>query len=155
AGLYASFAAGTIAPRLRAYEPRYALWADGLAKRRWLDLPAGQKIDTSDGDHWGFPVGTRFWKEVATAGGARLAAAPLGNDGAGGGGGSGSSAGAPTAPTPTGRPRARRTSAARTTTSRPRSSASAATSARTTASSASRRSSSAPPPSPSSSPPGW
>src|SRR5262249_61090054 len=50
-GLSASFGAGTIAPRLRAYEPRYALWADGLAKRRWLDLPAGQKVDTSGVDH--------------------------------------------------------------------------------------------------------
>src|SRR5262249_54263898 len=28
-----------------------------------------QKIDTSDMDHWSFPVGTRFWKEFATTDG--------------------------------------------------------------------------------------
>src|SRR5512143_3104601 len=59
AGLYSDFAARTVDPRLRAYEPRYTLWADGLVKRRFLDLPAGAKIDTSDMDHWDFPVGTR------------------------------------------------------------------------------------------------
>ena len=57
---------------LRPYTPVYPLWADGLVKRRWLDLPAGKKIDTSDMDHWSFPVGTRFWKEFATPSGTVL-----------------------------------------------------------------------------------
>lgn len=72
AGLYTSFALKTIDPRLRTYEPRFALWADGLGKRRFLDLPVGQKIDTSDMDHWSFPVGTKFWKEFAKPDGTPL-----------------------------------------------------------------------------------
>ena len=72
AGLYASFATKTIDPRLRSYEPRFALWADGLGKRRCLDLPAVRKIDTSNMDHWSFPVGTRFWKEFAKPDGTPL-----------------------------------------------------------------------------------
>jgi hypothetical protein len=31
-------------------------------------LPPGAKIDTSDPDHWSFPVGTKFWKEFSIAG---------------------------------------------------------------------------------------
>jgi hypothetical protein len=72
AGLYSDFAKKTIDPRLRSYEPRFVLWADGLGKRRFLDLPAGQKIDTSDMDHWSFPVGTRFWKEFGKPDGTPL-----------------------------------------------------------------------------------
>src|SRR5262249_54349709 len=72
AGLYTSFALKTIDPRLRTYEPRFALWADGLGKRRFLDLPVGQKIDTSNMDHWSFPVGTKFWKEFAKPDGTPL-----------------------------------------------------------------------------------
>ncbi len=64
-GLYADFAAGTISPRNRFYEPQYPLWTDGAAKRRWVHLPPGKRIDASDPDHWRFPVGTKFWKEFS------------------------------------------------------------------------------------------
>src|SRR5690606_21037175 len=42
---------------------RFPLWTDGAAKRRWIALPAGGTIDTSDPDRWAFPAGTRLWKE--------------------------------------------------------------------------------------------
>jgi hypothetical protein len=44
------------------------LWSDAADKRRFMRLPAGARIDTSDMDHWIFPVGTMFWKEFAMAG---------------------------------------------------------------------------------------
>ena len=47
------------------FEPRYPLWTDGAAKRRWIYLPARTKIDKRDPEAWVFPVGTRFWKEFA------------------------------------------------------------------------------------------
>ena len=51
-----------------AFEPRYALWTDGMAKRRWLYLPPGTSIDKSDPDRWEFPRGTRAWKEFSANG---------------------------------------------------------------------------------------
>ena len=47
------------------YTPNFALWSDGAAKERWLSLPAGTEIDTSDPDDWRFPDGTRAWKQFA------------------------------------------------------------------------------------------
>jgi hypothetical protein len=63
AGLYSNILAKTVAPELRPYAPALVLWADGAEKHRWLSLPAGQKIDTSDLDEWVFPNGTKDWKE--------------------------------------------------------------------------------------------
>lgn len=65
-GLYA--ADGTIDPRNRIYEPQYPLWTDGADKARWIRLPDGMPIDTSDLDAWKFPAGTTVWKEFAWAG---------------------------------------------------------------------------------------
>jgi hypothetical protein len=65
-GLYD--ADGEIAPYVLAFQPRYALWSDGAAKNRWAYIPACDPIDTSDPDHWGFPVGTRLWKEFTRDG---------------------------------------------------------------------------------------
>jgi hypothetical protein len=48
-----------------AFTPRYPLWSDGTAKRRWMSLPAGTAIDATDPDALRFPVGTRFWKEFS------------------------------------------------------------------------------------------
>jgi hypothetical protein len=62
-GLYADWATKTVAPGLTAYAPGLVLWSDGAEKTRWLALPPGQQIDTSDMDEWTFPVGTRIWKE--------------------------------------------------------------------------------------------
>ena len=67
-GLYADFASKTISSAVVEYEPAYKLWSDGDEKRRWVWLPPGTKIDTSDMDHWVFPVGTRFFKEFAVGG---------------------------------------------------------------------------------------
>jgi hypothetical protein len=50
------------------YRPRFELWSDGAEKRRWLALPPGTQIDTSDPDDWSFPDGTRVWKEFARDG---------------------------------------------------------------------------------------
>jgi hypothetical protein len=67
-GLYNDTAAGELGPGVREYEPLAALWSDGATKRRWLALPPGTVIDTSDMDDWKFPVGTRVWKEFTRDG---------------------------------------------------------------------------------------
>ncbi|MBI3347648.1 MAG: hypothetical protein HY020_10615 [Burkholderiales bacterium] len=50
---------------VRAFEPRFALWSDGAAKRRWIALPPGTQVDASQPNAWRFPVGTRLWKEFS------------------------------------------------------------------------------------------
>jgi cytochrome c553 len=67
-GLFSDLARDVVAPGVRAYEPKYKLWSDGASKRRWLHLPNGAKIDTSDMDHWVYPVGTKVWKEFSVQG---------------------------------------------------------------------------------------
>lgn len=52
-----------IMPGVREYAPRFSLWDDTAEKRRWIYLPPGTKIDTTDMDHWVFPIGTKVWKE--------------------------------------------------------------------------------------------
>src|SRR5204863_4211538 len=47
----------------RPFSPQYPLWSDGAAKARWVYLPEGATIDTSDPGDWKFPVGTKFWKQ--------------------------------------------------------------------------------------------
>lgn len=64
-GLYADFAARTLADGVIAFSPQYPLWTDGATKQRWIALPPGSSIDASDPDHWRFPPGTRLWKEFA------------------------------------------------------------------------------------------
>jgi mono/diheme cytochrome c family protein len=56
-------ALGTLASYVRGFEPKYPLWADAAEKQRYVYIPKCSTIDTSDMDHWRFPVGTRFWKE--------------------------------------------------------------------------------------------
>jgi hypothetical protein len=53
--------------------PRYPLWSDGADKDRYIYIPKCSTIDTSDMDHWEFPVGTRLWKTFAVAGSAGAA----------------------------------------------------------------------------------
>jgi len=67
-GLYANILARTLAPDVLRFEPAFALWSDGAEKQRFLKLPKGTQIDTSDMDHWRFPVGTRIFKEFALNG---------------------------------------------------------------------------------------
>lgn len=64
-GLYSDFAAKTVASDVQAYTPGLVLWSDGADKQRWIYLPPGQKIDTSDMDEWTFPVGTKVFKEFS------------------------------------------------------------------------------------------
>jgi hypothetical protein len=67
-GLYAPETTRAIAPGVRNFRPRFELWSDGATKRRFIWLPPGTQIDTSDMDSWQFPVGTKVWKEFARAG---------------------------------------------------------------------------------------
>jgi hypothetical protein len=71
-GLCADGACATIAADVHPYTPRWPLWSDGADKRRWIWLPPGTQIDTTDMNAWRFPNGTRLWKEFATEGGVRL-----------------------------------------------------------------------------------
>ncbi len=70
-GLYSDIGTKAIAAGVIEYAPRWELWSDAAVKRRWIQLPAGTQIDTSDMDFWSFPTGTKFWKEFSR-GGARI-----------------------------------------------------------------------------------
>ncbi len=65
-GLYVS--GTTLATDVLEYDVRFPLWTDGLNKRRFIFVPAGSSIDTSDPDEWVFPVGTKLWKEFSLDG---------------------------------------------------------------------------------------
>jgi hypothetical protein len=67
-GLYVDIVDKKVVPAALEYSPSYPLWSDGAAKRRWIILPEGASIDTSDMDHWKFPVGTKAFKEFALDG---------------------------------------------------------------------------------------
>lgn len=67
-GLYADIPSDTLAPGVRRFEPAGELWSDGATKRRWVYLPPGTTIDTSDMDYWDLPVGTKLWKEFTRDG---------------------------------------------------------------------------------------
>jgi hypothetical protein len=64
-GLYADVRADAIAPGVLPYRPQFELWSDGASKRRWIALPPGTRIDTTDMDSWQFPEGTKVWKEFS------------------------------------------------------------------------------------------
>ncbi len=61
-GLYADADCTELADDVQFYAPRYVLWSDGADKERYVSIPEGEQIDTSDPDEWVYPVGTRFWK---------------------------------------------------------------------------------------------
>lgn len=67
-GLYADLPAGTLADGVYPFTPRFELWSDGAGKRRWIYLPPGTAIDSSDPDGWVFPAGTKLWKEFVRDG---------------------------------------------------------------------------------------
>lgn len=62
-GLYSDFATKAVAATARPYAPAVPFWSDGAEKLRWISLPAGSMIDTTDMSDWKFPVGTKIWKE--------------------------------------------------------------------------------------------
>ena len=66
--LYSDFASRTLAPGTLEFAPAFALWSDGADQRRWLQLPLGTTIDSSDMDHWVFPIGTRFFEQLSLGG---------------------------------------------------------------------------------------
>jgi len=70
-GLYADIVTHSLASGVESFQPLYALWSDGAEKLRFIELPECTQIDTSNMDHWSFPVGTKLWKEFRV-GGARI-----------------------------------------------------------------------------------
>ena len=66
-GLYAADMV-TLAAGVHPYAPSFELWSDGASKQRFISLPAGSKIDTTDMDYWSFPIGTKLWKEFTRDG---------------------------------------------------------------------------------------
>lgn len=66
--LFSDISSKTVACDLIAFEPEFKLWSDAAEKKRWVRLPAGTTIDTTDPDHWVFPVGTQLFKEFALSG---------------------------------------------------------------------------------------
>jgi hypothetical protein len=67
-GLYADWPTLTLAPDVQAYVPGTTMWVDGATSLRWIWLPPGTKIDTSDPNNWVFPVGTKLWQELSILG---------------------------------------------------------------------------------------
>jgi hypothetical protein len=67
-GLCLDLPCSQISPEVQAYVPRFPLWADTATKRRWIFIPPGETIDTTDMNHWKFPVGTKLWKEFTRDG---------------------------------------------------------------------------------------
>jgi len=53
------------APDLVPFDVRSPLWSDGTHKRRYMVLPAGARIATSDDGPWEFPTGAIMVKEFA------------------------------------------------------------------------------------------
>ncbi|MCC2679841.1 MAG: hypothetical protein K0R29_2417 [Pseudobdellovibrio sp.] len=52
----------------KEYVPQYPLYSDGSSKRRWIYLPAGSAINSSNPDEWIYPKGTILWKEFSFGG---------------------------------------------------------------------------------------
>lgn len=67
-GLFADIGGDVLGDGVRPFQPKYVLWSDGATKRRWMYLPPGERIDTSDMDYWVYPVGTKIWKEFTVDG---------------------------------------------------------------------------------------
>jgi hypothetical protein len=67
-GLYANWATLTLAPDVQPYTPGATMWVDGADASRWIWLPAGATIDTTDPNGWTFPVGTKLWQELRLLG---------------------------------------------------------------------------------------
>jgi|HubBroStandDraft_6_1064221.scaffolds.fasta_scaffold267941_2 hypothetical protein len=67
-GLYADWPTLTLAPDAHAYQPGASMWVDGATSLRWIWLPPGAKIDTTDPNNWVFPVGTKLWQELSLLG---------------------------------------------------------------------------------------
>jgi hypothetical protein len=67
-GLFQEGSVDVVRTTVESFTPQYALWSDGAAKRRWIELPEGGVIDGSRPEAWQFPNGTRLWKEFSVDG---------------------------------------------------------------------------------------
>jgi hypothetical protein len=67
-GLYVEGSCAILAPGVRRFEPEYELWSDGAEKERFVLLPEGERIDTTDPDAWVYPVGTVLFKTFSRDG---------------------------------------------------------------------------------------
>jgi cytochrome c556 len=67
-GLYMDTVAGVVAPDVLEFEPQFRLWSDGSLKKRWVKLPAGQQINTSNMNFWQYPTDTKLFKEFTRDG---------------------------------------------------------------------------------------
>jgi hypothetical protein len=67
-GLYADWPTLRLAPDVHAYQPGASMWVDGATSLRWIWLPPGSRIDTTDPNNWVFPVGTKIWQELSLLG---------------------------------------------------------------------------------------
>ncbi len=67
-GLYSDWTQLTLSPDVQSYSPGETMWADGATSSRWIFLPAGSKIVTTDLNNWSFPVGTKLWQEMSLLG---------------------------------------------------------------------------------------
>ncbi len=67
-GMYTDLVQKTLSPRLVPFAPANVLWSDDAHKERFYALPDGGVIDSSDMNHWKFPVGTQFFKEFSLDG---------------------------------------------------------------------------------------
>jgi hypothetical protein len=66
-GLYSDSKTKTISKGVESYEPGFKLWSDGAEKYRYIQLPEGETIDTSNPKGWKFPKDTKIWKEFRAA----------------------------------------------------------------------------------------
>ena len=67
-GLYESRGSTTLGAGVMPYTPGITFWSDGAEKHRYVYLPPGTTIDTSNFDAWKFPVGAKAWKEFKVDG---------------------------------------------------------------------------------------
>lgn len=67
-GLYVDPHCKHLARGVVPYRPSFELWADGADKERFIFLPEGKQIDTTNPDRWTFPVGTRVYKTFSQNG---------------------------------------------------------------------------------------
>jgi len=67
-GLYTDIASKQLVPGTTEFTPANVLWSDAAEKHRWIQLPDTAQIDSTDMNHWVFPVGTKFFKEFALDG---------------------------------------------------------------------------------------
>jgi hypothetical protein len=65
AGLYSDIASHTVLPGVLEFEPEFELWSDAAAKRRWIRLPPGTRINSNNMDRWTVPRGTIAYKEFS------------------------------------------------------------------------------------------